>query len=505
MAVMDVILHYSFQHPLLFALVTFVCAIVVASNVSRPKQTERVLIDVPFNEPNWQDCLRWSFDTANLIQDAYTKFHGKIFQVWTSEGWEVIIPKHLIKELKSLPDNVLSASASMKEKFQAQYTTLPVEGHEHGIAFIKSKLTKNLGKYVPSAMEELDYVLQQQFQSYATWTPIKVNPKLIQIIASVSSRMIVGPELCRNKLWLSTIISYSTDVFMGATILKSFPHLLRPIVQFFLPQIWRLHQHNRTTAKIVKQALSRKKYDGEVEDAIHAMTAMLPESQRKNYQFIGLGLLGIAAAALHTTSREVTQMIYNLATHPEYITILRQELMEVLGQKAENLSLENINKLRKMDSFMKETIRMQGPLLVFHRKVLKPIVLSDGTYLPLNSWISVPHSSIAGDANNFSSPTTFDGLRFFKQRQASPTEANKHQFVSIDAKNMYFGAGKHACPGRFFAAMLIKMILAELLMRFDFELEDGEDRPEDWVFGGLKILKPYTEILIRDRVVVGDD
>lgn len=68
----------------------------------------------------------------------------------------------------------------------------------------------------------------------------------------------------------------------------------------------------------------------------------------------------------------------------------------------------------------------------------------------------------------------------------------------MDSKNLYFGAGKHVYLGRFSAAMVMKLILVELVMWFDFRLEDGESRLNNWVVMGLKILKPGTEILICD-------
>ena len=36
-----------------------------------------------------------------------------------------------------------------------------------------------------------------------------------------------------------------------------------------------------------------------------------------------------------------------------------------------------------------------------------------------------------------------------------------------------FGYGPHACPGRFFATNEIKMLLARLILEFDFKNEDG--------------------------------
>lgn len=48
---------------------------------------------------------------------------------------------------------------------------------------------------------------------------------------------------------------------------------------------------------------------------------------------------------------------------------------------------------------------------------------------------------------------------------------NKHQFVTTSPDSIAFGHGSHACPGRFFASNEIKVVLVELLRRWDFRLE----------------------------------
>ncbi len=47
------------------------------------------------------------------------------------------------------------------------------------------------------------------------------------------------------------------------------------------------------------------------------------------------------------------------------------------------------------------------------------------------------------------------------------------QFVSPSKENLAFGLGRHACPGRFFAANEIKLILSRLLLDFDIKMPDG--------------------------------
>jgi len=58
------------------------------------------------------------------------------------------------------------------------------------------------------------------------------------------------------------------------------------------------------------------------------------------------------------------------------------------------------------------------------------------------------------------------------------------QFVSVSPSSLTFGLGRHACPGRFFAANEIKMICAVLLMNYDVALPEGEsERYENLTFG----------------------
>lgn len=63
-----------------------------------------------------------------------------------------------------------------------------------------------------------------------------------------------------------------------------------------------------------------------------------------------------------------------------------------------------------------------------------------------------------------------------------PGKENKHQFVTTAPSSLAFGHGSHACPGRFFASNEIKVVLVELLQRWDVRLKGdiegkGGERP----------------------------
>lgn len=56
-----------------------------------------------------------------------------------------------------------------------------------------------------------------------------------------------------------------------------------------------------------------------------------------------------------------------------------------------------------------------------------------------------------------------------------------------------------ACPGRFYAAAMLKLTFAKLLVEFDFKLVDGEERPKNSSFGSMILCKPDASLMFRRR------
>ncbi len=72
------------------------------------------------------------------------------------------------------------------------------------------------------------------------------------------------------------------------------------------------------------------------------------------------------------------------------------------------------------------------------------------------------------------------------------------QFVTVTKENMSFGLGRHACPGRFFAANEIKLILARMLLEFDFSMPEGQEkRFVNLVVATSMVRDSKREILVR--------
>lgn len=52
------------------------------------------------------------------------------------------------------------------------------------------------------------------------------------------------------------------------------------------------------------------------------------------------------------------------------------------------------------------------------------------------------------------------------------------QLVATTVDFPAFGYGRHACPGRFFAAHEVKLAICHMLLKYDWKVADGADEPK---------------------------
>jgi cytochrome P450 len=77
------------------------------------------------------------------------------------------------------------------------------------------------------------------------------------------------------------------------------------------------------------------------------------------------------------------------------------------------------------------------------------------------------------DLEHYQNPEAFDGFRFVDSSSISTTRPLSTYLV--------YGNGRHACPGRHFAATLAKLMVIEFLMEYD--VEELPKRRRDVGFG----------------------
>jgi cytochrome P450 len=113
-----------------------------------------------------------------------------------------------------------------------------------------------------------------------------------------------------------------------------------------------------------------------------------------------------------------------------------------------------VMKMRKLDSFLKESMRMHpigqsNPVVNFltsvgsARQAMKPYTFSNGTTIPKGVLMASPMTAILKDESIYENPHVFDGFRFSNLRERQG-ESAKHHSSNTDIDFLPFGHGHHA-------------------------------------------------------------
>ena len=97
------------------------------------------------------------------------------------------------------------------------------------------------------------------------------------------------------------------------------------------------------------------------------------------------------------------------------------------------------------------------------RKAITPFQFSDGRRVAVGDWVSIPLKAMFNDPKHFEEPQTFNAGRFQDGSRLSDTEYPW----------MTWGC-RMTCPGRLYAAAILKLVLLQLLAKYDINLVDAE-------------------------------
>ncbi|KUI56015.1 Ent-kaurene oxidase [Cytospora mali] len=449
---------------------------------------------------------------ALLIQKLFAK---GVFRIITTRNANVVVvnPKFL-GELKNLPDDTVSFSESVKESMQTKYTNVradrPIIPH-----IVKKDLTPALNRLNPTIAEEVDQSFQEELPPCKDFTPVNINNKLLRIVAKVSGRIFIGPELCRSEEYIDAAINYTMDVVHAQRAVMEVKPWQRWLKAPGLPQVKALQTREQAAKDYLRPIIEARQQEAKEnpdyqkpDDLLQWLLDGQDKFGEQDIHELAAIQLGLTFAAIHTTSMTATNAFYTVAAMPEIIPELREEIRTVL-QEYGTFTTAALQKMKKLDSFLRETMRVY-PLswTSFSRKVLKTFTLSNGQVIPAGCIIEVPAYGLSMDDQFNENPEEFDAFRSYRAREqeglagaSKAGAAAANQFVTVSPSNLTFGYGRHACPGRFFAANEIKMIVSRALLDYDITMVDGaRERYANLQFGTQNIPDGSKDLLFK-RIV----
>lgn len=251
------------------------------------------------------------------------------------------------------------------------YSTTPVLlKSDIGTRVLQTKLTPNLGLFIEVIKDELNFALAVELSETNSATalqPVDMVHVLLRTVARVSGRVFVGLPLCRDEDWLATSIEYTESIFMTIVALRLVPFFLRPILVWLLPSSYKIHYHLRRAKRLIVPIIRRRR---ELEsttgyrkpfDLLQWMMDIARPHEAAESHLAHRQLL-LSFAAIHTTTMAAVNALYDLCAYPETIISLREEIEQALAENG-GWTKATINKMQKLDSFLKESQRINPPAL----------------------------------------------------------------------------------------------------------------------------------------------
>ncbi|PVH90932.1 ent-kaurene oxidase [Periconia macrospinosa] len=442
-----------------------------------------------------------------IYTDGYRKFKHTVFRIasWDDDD-VVIVPPSMLSELRKLPDDVLSFSEATSRVLESKYTG--VSGDLSVLAHcVQADLTPALTRMNAEILDEVE-IAMERFLPRENSTAVQIYDTLAYIVAQVSGRLFVGPELCRDSDYIDCAVKYSLEIFTAAGAIKKLRPWLRPLLGSRVPEVKLLWDRERRAmdmiGSLIRQRQEAEKADPAWQKPDDMMQWLMARSNESLAKLTNRQLV-LTFAAIHTTTTAATNVLYTLAATPEYIPELREEVRGVLAENGGVLTTKALQQMLKLDSYMREVNRYYPiGLITFNRRALKPFTLSNGQRIPAGVTVGAVAFAVYDDPDPNSDVYKFDGFRHYKQRinaRAAGAQA-RTQFVAANEDNMAFGYGRHACPGRFFAANEIKIILARLLLDYDISMPDGLTERHAQLMSGNFCSPDPKKVVVLKRVQV---
>lgn len=252
-------------------------------------------------------------------------------------------------------------------RFHPEYTGIGLGDIKPVIEAIQINLTRDVERVLEVLQTEVSPAVNQSLPGTCEdWTSVVMYESVINIIAMMFSSLYVGQPLARNEEWLNVLRNYLIDAIFAEDQLWKLPQWSLPITARLTPISRKTMGYRRSIRRLIapllKERLRQMKKSGFTKP--HDILQSLIDYEgidRKDLTYYTDAFATFALASIQNTGQAIIHMIYDLAAYPEHVPQLREELQTVLLEDGGRFQKSTMPKLRKLDSFMKESQRVNPP------------------------------------------------------------------------------------------------------------------------------------------------
>ncbi|OQO04841.1 hypothetical protein B0A48_07858 [Cryoendolithus antarcticus] len=251
--------------------------------------------------------------------------------------------------------------------------------------------------------------------------------------------------------------------------------------------------------QLIRQTKSEK--PSRDENSLAHWLAVADRGKHPDDEMMADSLAGQLASAefapLHTSTFAIANTLLDILSsrnHAEILAALRNEAEQALRGPPEIWTRANILRLELADSAIRESQRLNQTTrkAVLRRVVAKEdLTLPDGTHIPKGIYIGLSAEGIHMDSDLYEAPEESRPFHF----AGIDGREKARKLVSIGTDYLPFGYGRHGCPGRFFVARMLTVMLAVIAR--DYEIAGLGERPKG--YGISDHSAPPRDVVIRVR------
>lgn len=227
-------------------------------------------------------------------------------------------------------------------------------------------------------------------------------------------------------------------------------------------------QSRSTILKFIEEKMEER-VEKKIEEENDLLGWVLRNSNLSKEQILDL-VLSLLFAGHETSSVAIALAIYFLQSCPTAVQQLREEHLEIAGEKEETeLTWDDYKKMAFTQCVISETLRLGNVVRFLHRKSLKDVHYQ-GYDIPCGWKVLPVIAAVHLDPLLFDQPSDFNPWRW----QSDAKEGSSNSSTTNNPSFMPFGGGPRLCAGSELAKLQMALFIHHLVLRFRWILAEPD-------------------------------
>uniref|UniRef100_A0A5B7AD84 Cytochrome P450 CYP736A12-like n=1 Tax=Davidia involucrata TaxID=16924 RepID=A0A5B7AD84_DAVIN len=314
--------------------------------------------------------------------------------------------------------------------------------------------------------EELGLLIRSIEQAAQDRVAVDLSAKVSSMSADMSCLMVFGKKYADKEFderGFKAVIQEGMQLGATPNFGDYFPYLGALDFQGLTRRMKAISKiYDAFFEKIIDEHVQAKD-QGQTKDFVDIMLAFMNSEEaefRIDRAHVKANILDMLAASMDTSATAIDWVLSELLKHQRVMKKVQKELEEVVGMDR-MVEESDVESLEYLDMVVKETFRLHpvAPLLLPHESMEDCTV--NGFHIPKKSRVTINVWAIGRDPNVWTDAEKFIPERFI----GSNIDVQGRDFQLLP-----FGSGRRGCPGMQLGLLMVRLVVAQLVHCFDWEL-----------------------------------